>query len=196
MKFYIADYNPNWIDKFNAEQQSIAKALKEYNPSIDHIGSTSVPGLGAKDIIDILVGLISDDDLDKIIEPMINAGYTYYKLYEDEMPYRRYFVNLTPLTGLEIPKRVDLQEERPSLHDFGRLTHIHCIAKDSYHWIRHIAFRDYLRSHSHARDEYYELKKEISKKHYRDMLDYNDAKDSWVKETERKAVEWYKAYGR
>jgi GrpB-like predicted nucleotidyltransferase (UPF0157 family) len=197
MKFIITEYNPEWIDRFNAEQETIAEALKDFSPSIDHIGSTSVPGLGAKNIIDILVGLNNEDGLEKIIQPMLNAnaGYVYYKLYEDQMPYRRYFVRVEafdPSKNPEIHKTVNIPEERPSLEDFKRLTHIHCITKDTHHWLRHIAFRDYLRVHPDVRDEYCELKKEISKKHYQDMLDYNDAKDSWVKATERKAIDWYK----
>lgn len=194
MKFVIADYNPEWTDRFNAEQKIITEALKNFSPFIDHIGSTSVPELGAKNIIDILVGLNDEGDLDKIIEPMITAGYVYYKLYEDEMPYRRYFVRVEAFDSskkLETPRIVETQEDRPPLEDFKRLTHIHCITKNTHHWMRHIAFRDYLIAHPDIRDEYCELKKEISKKHYRDMLDYNDAKDSWVKATERKAIEWY-----
>lgn len=197
MKFIIADYNPEWIDRFNAEQKTIAEALKNFTPSIDHIGSTSVPGLGAKNIIDILVGLNSENDLDKIVEPMLNAnaGYIYYQLYEDQMPYRRYFVKVEafdPSKNLEISKIFKSQEDRPPLEDFKRLTHIHCITNNTHHWMRHIAFRDYLRAHPDIRNEYCELKKEISKRHYRDMLDYNDAKDSWIKSTEHKAIEWYK----
>lgn len=196
MKFVISDYNPQWIDKFNAEKETIASALTDIASSIDHIGSTSVPGLGAKNIIDILIGIRSEEDMEKTIEPMMNAGYTYYKLYEEGMPYRRYFVKLEPVTGLKPPKRVDTQQDKPSFDDFARSTHIHCIPKDSYHWMRHIAFRDYLRTFPGVRDEYFKLKKDISARDFKDMLDYNDAKDDWIKITEQKAVEWYKKNGR
>ncbi|MGV2482374.1 UNVERIFIED_CONTAM: GrpB family protein, partial [Salmonella enterica subsp. enterica serovar Weltevreden] len=62
------------------------------NPQIEHIGSTSVEGLSAKPIIDILIGLPDENDLNKTVEPLTGQGFIYYEKYNQDMPYRRFFV--------------------------------------------------------------------------------------------------------
>lgn len=62
--------------------------------------------------------------------------------------------------------------------------------KDTYHFKRHIAFRDYLKAHPDVRDEYDALKRGLAQIEFKDGLAYNDAKDSFVKQTERDAISW------
>src|SRR3982750_4853356 len=97
MQIIIAPYNSNWPALFLIEKEVIAKALHPYAPAIEHFGSTSVIGMDAKPIIDILVGLDKADDLDKTVEPMMQAGYTYIKKYEPLWPARRFFMQLKTL---------------------------------------------------------------------------------------------------
>jgi GrpB-like predicted nucleotidyltransferase (UPF0157 family) len=190
MKIIIADYNPLWPVTFLKERHIIESALNGLHPVIEHIGSTSVPGLGAKPIIDILVGLENETQLEDSIPPMINMGYVYFKKYNPVMPYRRYFVRLNPAKGRVIPDVIDAQHDIVGGADFTALTNVHVIVKDTYHFKRHIALRDYLKAHPDVRDEYDALKRGLSQVEFKDGLAYNDAKDSFVKQTERDAVSW------
>lgn len=191
MKFTVAPYSPAWPQQFEKQAAIIRRAIGDLQPRIDHIGSTSVPNLAAKPIIDILVGVTEDAHLPMVVKPMQDAGYTYFKIYEPDMPYRRFFAKLRPLTDLMPPAIV---EEAADIDraKFENQVHIHIIPQASEHWLRHIAFRDYLRTHADAREAYGELKKDISQREFKDMLEYNEAKDSFVKEMERRAVEWYR----
>lgn len=187
MKVGIEAYNNKWAADFLKEQQRIIKVLDKLFLTIDHIGSTSVTGLGAKPVIDILAGLKDESYLDKVVDPMINAGYTYFKKYEPDMPYRRLFVKLKPLTDLSPPGIIDMTDEYISGQYFISQTHIHVMVKDTYHWTRHIAFRDFLRTHPEIRDQYFELKNNLSQQEFAHHLDYNAAKNSFIRETEQLA---------
>ena len=191
MKILFEEYNAKWPSDFLDQQRAIIKALGNLYLTVDHIGSTSIVGLGAKPVIDILVGLKDESFLDKVIHPMTLCGYTYFKKYEPDMPYRRLFVKLKPLTNLPLPKIIDINEEYLSGKDFISLTQIHIIVKDTHHWTRHIAFRDFLRTHPEIRDKYYKLKYSLSQQEFTHHLEYNTAKNDFVKETEQLALKWF-----
>jgi len=191
MKIIIFEYDPLWIEKFGQHKLIIKNALALSAQLIEHIGSTSVSGLGAKPIIDILVGLQSEDDLDKIILPMINAGYTYIKKFEPFMLYRRFFQKLISKDNLPVPSIIDTGYLTNHQEDFVVDANIHVILKNTEHWIRLIAFRNYLRYHEDIRQEYFQLKKELSKQEWADPNEYNNAKNDWIKKIEKIAVEWY-----
>jgi len=193
MKIIIEEYTPKWVDDFVTEKNKLEQALEGIGATIEHIGSTSVPGLGAKPIIDILIGLRVEDDLDKVIVPMQQSGYTYFKKYEPMMPYRRLFIKLEPLPDKMPPAIVDIGEELVTGKDFRAMVNIHVLVKGTLHWDRHIAFRDFLRAHPDTRDAYDALKKELSLREFKDTLEYNEAKDAFVKEVEQQALKWYYA---
>jgi len=193
MKIIIEEYTPKWVDDFVTEKNKLEQALEGIGATIEHIGSTSVPGLGAKPIIDILIGLRVEDDLDKVIVPMQQSGYTYFKKYEPMMPYRRLFIKLEPLPDKMPPAIVDIGEELVTGKDFRAMVNIHVLVEGTPHWDRHIAFRDFLRAHPDTRDAYDALKKELSLREFRDTLEYNQAKDTFVKEVEQQALKWYYA---
>jgi GrpB-like predicted nucleotidyltransferase (UPF0157 family) len=193
MKIIIEDYTPKWVDDFVTERDRLEQALDGIPATIEHIGSTSVPGLGAKPIIDILIGLHSEHDLDKVIAPMQQSGYTYFRKYEPMMPYRRLFIKLEPLPQKMPPAIVDIGEELVTGKDFKAKANIHILVKDTPHWDRHIAFRDFLRAHPDTKDAYDALKKELSLREFKDTLEYNQAKDAFVKEVEQQALNWYYA---
>src|SRR5688572_16829708 len=98
MKFTVAPYSSAWPQQFEEQAAIIRNAIGHLHPRIDHIGSTSVPSLAAKPVIDILVGVTEDAHLPLVVKPMQEAGYTYFKIYEPDMPYRRFFVKLRLLT--------------------------------------------------------------------------------------------------
>ncbi|HYH13965.1 MAG TPA: GrpB family protein, partial [Flavisolibacter sp.] len=153
MRIIIEPYNTNWPDLFAAEKERLTNALGQVVITIEHIGSTAVPGLDAKPIIDILVGVASEEVLDKAITPMIEAGYTYGKKYEPSWPTRRFFMQLQAVKD-PLPSIIDINDNYIIGEDFISTVHIHVLVKDTYDWIRHMAFRDFLRENTAVRNEY------------------------------------------
>lgn len=191
MKIILADYQTKWTDDFLDQKVVIGEALAGFNATIEHIGSTSIPGLCAKPTIDILVGLPTENLLDDTVIPMVTYGYTYFRKYETNMPYRRLFSELIPLVWKMPPVIIDLQDEFVRGEDFTSAANVHIIVKDTEHWHRHLAFRDYLRVHARISDEYGQLKRELSKYEFKDTNDYNAAKHSFIKRIQAQALVWY-----
>lgn len=195
MRLIIEKYNPDWKKQFEELRQELEELTATVHTDIQHIGSTSVEGLSAKPVIDIIIGVNSEDDLDKI--PLLLAGkqYVYYEKYNEDMPYRRFFVKLKAKPSeWSFPEQINKGDEIPEkLHDhYLRMAHIHVIPVGSEHWLRHIAFRDYLRTHPAALTEYQKLKEELGKKEWKDGNEYNDAKNDFIQDEEQKAIRWYK----
>ena len=192
MKIEIEEYNREWTGQFEKIKADLYSILINLNPKIEHIGSTSVPDLAAKPIIDIQVGIKNLNDLDKTIEPMINNHYIYYEIYNSVMPERRLFVGLKDEKDIRnfqnIYSKGDLipHEKINQL----RLTHVHIWEHGTKDWNRHIAFRNYLREHADVKGQYESLKKQLSLKDWKDGNEYNNAKDSFIKTTEAKAILW------
>ncbi len=195
MHLTIEKYNPDWKKQFEELKQELEKLTASVYTNIQHIGSTSVEGLSAKPVIDIMIGVNSEQDLDKIPPLLAGRQYVYYEKYNEDMPYRRFFVKLkeNPSKWL-FPEQINKDDEIPEkLHDHSlRLAHIHVIPTDSEHWLRHIAFRDYLKTYSDVKAEYQKLKEELGKKEWEDGNEYNEAKNDFIQSEEQKAVRWYK----
>jgi GrpB-like predicted nucleotidyltransferase (UPF0157 family) len=156
---------------FEAEKRALFGALESVDPVIEHMGSTSVPNLIAKPIIDIMIGLPDFSAADSLVPVIRHMGYTYYPQYEDVMPYRRFF------------KKVNAEGE--TTH------HIHMVQKDTEFWIRHLQFRDYLRLHSETADEYGLLKQQLAEQNWADTNDYADAKTDFIRAVEKKAADFF-----
>lgn len=187
-------YNPLWKQQFEEIKIEIENALRTFSIQIDHIGSTSVNGLSAKPIIDIQLGVETEEYLDKIPEILKLPNVVYYEKYNQEMPTRRFFVMFKQSTEeMNTSSIIKLDEEIPAVlqnHNL-RLAHIHTFVKDSEDWIRHIAFRDYLRTNDQVKNEYQILKEKLIKKEWKDGNEYNEAKDDFLKRYEKIAVNWY-----
>ncbi len=87
----IENYDPNWPLTFVEERQELVRLIGDLAIAIEHIGSTAVPGLCAKPIIDIMVGLHRFDDASRTMEPLKQIGYRYVPEYEASIRDRRYF---------------------------------------------------------------------------------------------------------
>lgn len=166
----IVEYQDEWPKKFERERQRLANAVGEFVETIEHIGSTSVPGLSAKPVIDITIGVkdlaIADE---KIVQAIVDLGYEYVAKFEDQMPTRRYF------------RRAD---------ENGIRTHqIHLWATDDPEYERHIVFRDYLRAHPDEAAAYADLKRSLIDK-FDTGSDYADAKSDFIREREKRAFAW------
>lgn len=194
MKITFEKYNPFWKNQFESIKNELVQSIGFLNPKIEHIGSTSVEGLSAKPIIDIMIGVKDESELNKIPPLLQGKDYVYYQKYNEDMPYRRFFIKLTNQPhNLVFPEIIYSESEIPEeLHNHHhRIAHIHTIPVSSEHWLRHIAFRDYLRTHPEIREEYQQLKEKLSTMEWLDGNDYNEGKDPFIKREEKKAVQWY-----
>lgn len=187
MKIEIVPYNPEWKTNFEKEKNFLSEVLKEFNPAIEHIGSTAIEGLGAKPVVDIQIGMRMYEDLDLMVDEMIKRGYVYYKKYEDVLPDRRYFVKPANIQNDVLPKILYTYDDKFDRKEHPHLFHIHAVELNSGWWKRHIVFRDYLRANNDARDEYYKLKIELAKREWEDKNDYTDAKTDFIKSIEKLA---------
>lgn len=193
MKIELQKYNPEWENEFKNIKAELIKKIGFVNPHIEHIGSTSINGLSAKPIIDILIGLENSDLLDEVINPLLEQDYVYYPVFNEMMPYRRFFVKHKNKTHLNTINIINNEKDIPKSTEEhnSRLAHIHILIYNSEHWLRHIAFRNYLRAHLSIQKEYQKLKEELSMKNWLDGNDYNKAKNDFIKIEEKKAIDWY-----
>ena len=167
----IVDYDPAWVEMFEAEKTRILGVIGDKILAIEHIGSTSVPGLGAKPIIDILIGLRDLSDAALCIAPVESLGYDYITKFENIMPFRRYF--------------------RKVRSDGEHTHHIHMVAISHDFWTRHLLFRDYLRTHPDDAAAYEKVKRELASQFTGETVnDYADAKSEIINAIMEKARAW------
>ncbi|MFD6162940.1 GrpB family protein [Nocardia sp. NPDC060256] len=163
----IVDYDPTWPERFADERARIATALGVTARRIDHIGSTSIPGLAAKPIIDIDVSVPDIEDENTYLEPLLAAG---YQLRVREPGHRM----------VRTPKR--------DVH-----VHLSTVASD---WERrHLLFRDWLRHDAHDRAAYGQLKQQLVQRDWPDMNAYADAKGPLIIEITARAETWAQSIG-
>ncbi len=162
----LVPYNPTWRKLFEAEKEKLQKILEFTHAVIyiAHIGSTAIPGIYAKPIIDILIGV---DDISKInIKNIENLGYKYNPVFESESPNRRYF-----------------QKNDQS----GTRTHqIHLVNYPSAWWLRHILFRDYLRKNSDIAKQYESHKLNLAEQ-FDNTISYSIAKTEFCERINKQA---------
>ena len=165
---HIADYDPDWIQRYKAAQARIRQILGALLVDIEHVGSTAVPGLPAKDIIDIMPAVALKTDLNATVGPMVAAGYTYCPSYEHAFPDRRLF-------------RMGAGDEVTE--------HVHIVPIQHPFWPQHLVFRDRLRSHPDVRLAYEALKRELAEEFRGQRANYTEAKTSFIEEQIRLALE-------
>jgi len=194
MKINIESYNKDWPVQFRKLKKEILILLKEFDPVIEHFGSTAVPGLSAKPVIDILVGIENTHCFSQIVELILqHKSYLYYQVFDNEIANRRLFVRLKDDVDYSEFDNV-LAEFETIPHDKinqARIAHIHIWEYNSPDWIRHVAFRDYLLSHDVVRKKYGTLKKGLGEKEWKHGMEYNDQKNAFIKIEEAKAIAWY-----
>ena len=161
----VLNYDPEWPLKYERERKAIAEILDGNGISIYHIGSTSVPGLAAKPIIDMMAVVRSLEKVDDARGKFSELGYEY--LGEFGIAGRRYF-------------RKGGDERTHQIHIFQ--------ADDWNNIGRHLAFRDYMRTHEKERVEYAEIKTALAQRFPYDIDGYCDGKDAFVREMEKRAL--------
>ena len=161
----IAEYDPAWPGAYERERAAILGALGDLVFAIEHVGSTAVPGLGAKPIIDMMVAVRGVfDDGQRCVAPLQALGYEY--MGERGIPGRLFFARPIP---------------RPRTH------HLHMVEPESDFWCRHLLFRDYLRGHPEEARAYYELKVRLAARFQADRDAYTEAKTEFIRSVEAKA---------
>ena len=151
----LVDYQPEWPELFEIEKNKLKNILGNSHILIEHMGSTSIPGIKAKPIIDIMIGINVFNDGYELAKKLENANYRYKG--ENGIPGRHYF-----------------EYGDPSVY------HLHMVEINSDFWIDHILFRDHLRINKETRDAYECLKIALAKKYPTDRDAYCDSKSEFI----------------
>ena len=166
-KIIIKEYDPKWPALFASERDELMEAIGHYVADIQHIGSTAVPGLAAKPVIDIMIGLRRILDAQDCIMPIEAMEYEYVPQFEDEFPERRYF--------------------RKTVNG-KRSHHIHMVEIGTDFWKRHIAFRDFLLKNPQIANEYGSLKRDLAIEFENDREGYTNAKSPFIENILKRIV--------
>jgi GrpB-like predicted nucleotidyltransferase (UPF0157 family) len=169
-KIEVVPHNPAWADMFKVEAEKISTVFSPEIVAIEHIGSTAIVGIRAKPIIDILVEVRDIEVVGRFNDEMIQLGYE--PRGEFGIPGRRYFSKGT---------------------DTMRTHHVHIFQTGNPEIERHLNFRDYLRAHSKDAQAYSHLKEELAQRFSDDPDNYTDAKSEFIREIDRKAIDWMKS---
>ena len=174
MKVEVVPHNPIWKQAFVCESQVITQTLgHDLIVAIHHIGSTAIPRIYAKPIIDFLIEVTNIDRVEEKNSVMEARGYE--ALGEFGLVGRRYF----------------RKENPPGI----RIYNVHIYQINSTEIERHLAFRDYMIAYPQAAQQYSDLKLRLAKEYPEDIEGYMDGKDRFVKEMEQKALEWRVSQG-
>jgi GrpB-like predicted nucleotidyltransferase (UPF0157 family) len=156
----VVDYQPSWPAMYDEERTRVEAALGRLVLTVEHIGSTAVPGLAAKPIIDLLVGVASlAEVLPRGAGPLRALGYAYVPEYESWLPGERFFRKGNP---------------GPWTH------HMHLMERANPRWRDRLLFRDYLRTQPEAVIAYTGLKRDLAAAFGDDIAGYRSAKDAFV----------------
>lgn len=171
MKVRLSDYDENWSRMFEDEAKFLSGVFGEEVIRFEHFGSTSVLGMKAKPVIDMMCLVKDIGKIDTFNDQMSILGYDVAG--EWSIPGRRLFRK----------------------GGANRTHHIHVYQFDNPQIERHLVFRDYLRTHPHEVERYKRLKDELAQR-FADTKNYSVAKKTFVREMEQRALEWFEQQGR
>jgi GrpB-like predicted nucleotidyltransferase (UPF0157 family) len=157
----VLPYDPAWLPQYEEARQAILKAIGSFVVRIEHIGSTAVPGLAAKPVIDIMVGVHSLEDAPSFLPPLYPLGYTYIPEHEDLFPERRYLHRIV---------------------DGAHTHHLHIVEPQSEFFRVQLLFRDYMRAHPEEAQRYADLKQHLAQQYRFDREAYTDGKSQYIKQ--------------
>jgi GrpB-like predicted nucleotidyltransferase (UPF0157 family) len=164
----VVPHDPEWLRAFTRESPRILAALGENAIAVHHIGSTAIPKIYAKPVIDMLVEVQDIGQVDGHTTVMEVLGYE--AMGEFGIAGRRYF--------------------RKDNEQGIRTHHVHIFEVNSPDVERHLAFRDYVIAHPEIARQYSDLKRELAKNlHWSDIEGYMDGKDEFIKKVEKCALE-------
>jgi len=164
----VVDYDANWPSQYEQEKNRILDVLGNTVADIQHMGSTSVSGLAAKPVIDILLGLEQVPPSQALVFSLETLSYLYYG--ELGIPGRHYFRRGVPRTH-----------------------QIHLVQVDSEFWETHLLFRDFLKAHPNARQQYEALKRKLAVEFRYDRDRYTSSKTPLIEQLLVQARAWQRA---
>lgn len=153
----LVPYDSRWVQDYVAEETTLKNIFGDALIDIQHVGSTAIPGMDAKPLIDIAVALPSLDIVDQFIPALVDAGY-------EHMPER---ITSDRAFFPKGPREL-------------RTHHLSIMRADSDEWRLHVGFRDYLRAHPLAVQAYNSLKARLAKQHPDDRYAYTAAKSDFI----------------
>jgi GrpB-like predicted nucleotidyltransferase (UPF0157 family) len=162
----VVPHDPRWREMFAVEAERVKVALGANVVAVHHIGSTAIPTIYAKAIIDLLVEVAAIEDVDQHTAAMNALGYE--AMGEFGIAGRRYF--------------------RKDDGTRVRTHHVHVFTAGSAEAVRHLAFRDFLIAHPDWAERYSALKRELAEAHRDSIERYMDGKDGLIKEIDRLAA--------
>lgn len=163
----LLPHDPQWAEQASQEETRILAAVWPAIMEMHHVGSTAIPGIAAKPIID-LVGVTPALQTLEAARPRIEAlGYAWHGEY-----------------GLEGRRFCTLSDPGSGLRKF----HLHCYADGDHSIRRHLAFRDHLRARPAIAEAYQQMKRDCAAKHPNDSNAYTQCKDHWIKQVEAEAL--------
>jgi len=163
-KYSVRAYDPAWPGEFEVEERALRKIFGVSALAVEHIGSTSVPGMDGKPTVDILVLVDDVSAANEHAAAMKEAGYEYLPEY------------VMPGSALFRRKR-----------DNVLLSNVHVFPKDHPHVREMLGVRDYLRSHPDEARAYADLKRELFRKYPDDYAAYRKFKDAYMEDLKRRA---------
>ena len=155
----VSPYSAEWPASFVTLREELLSVFRPTKVQVEHIGSTSVPGLVAKPVIDMLLGARDLTDIELKIPAIEKLGYSYVAKYERELPMRRYFVK-SGSNSLRV--------------------HLHAVVHGSAIWKEQIGFRDALRFDPALASQYADLKLRLAAEFKHDKSAYTDAKAPFI----------------
>ena len=162
-RVHLSDHDPTWASVGAATVSEIAGATSIPSDRIQHVGSTSVPGLAAKPILDIVLGVTEADSIDDVAGHLVSLGYLDRGGSGDTSSIGRLIV-------------------RESLPDV-RTVHVHIVEPGTDAWGDYVEFRDALTSDLSLRDQYAEVKRRLARDFPEDRTSYRHAKDVFIQST-------------
>ena len=164
-------YDPEWLTKARRITDQLAFTLGDNLVTVEHIGSTAIPGIWAKPVIDLLPIVRNINAFDSQQHLIRGLG---YQCWGEFGIVGRRFCTLSDAHG-------------------ERLVHLHFFQQDAPHIERHLAFRDYMLNHTEIAKAYQVEKLRAAQLHPGDSMAYNDEKAAWVQKYEKEALKWYRA---
>ena len=157
----LIDYQDAWPAQYAQVERELRSAIPAPGVALAHIGSTAVPGLCAKPVLDVALGVPSLQDVAAWVPALVAIGFVYRREYEEHIPDRRYFVRAAGQT----PR-----------------VHLHAVVLDEALWRQHLLFRDLLRRDTVLMQSYAALKKQLARRHASDKAAYTDAKAPFIRQ--------------